>query len=129
MQVNSLTIIPVNAVNELPETAQSGRRTFYSFEQIVHINSYNQQHLTSCEFNNLSVGKFKIPPIGASECTAFRAIARMQRDLPQRSNEPRTLQVLMDPGAEINLIRDGFIKGKGKASALKVHAIVDQNIY
>ena len=34
----------------------------------------------------------------------------------------------MDPGAELNLIRDGFIKGKGKLSALKVHATVKHNI-
>jgi hypothetical protein len=50
--------------------------------------------------------------------TAFHAIGRFPRARHKRSD--RTMSVLMDPGAEINLIRTELISGVTPASAIKV---------
>ena len=55
---------------------------------------------------------------------SFRSIARMQRNIPGNRHQqaPRVFATLMDPGAELNLIRADLIEGGGKNSELRVHA-------
>ena len=85
------------------------------FKQIVeHVKQLKR------EFNSIN-----IKPVAETGHDAFRAIARMQRAV---SGRPSTLKVLMDPGAEINLVKGEFLKGKGKHSSLKQHATLKQNI-
>jgi hypothetical protein len=50
--------------------------------------------------------------------TAFHAIGRFTRDATKRA--PRTARVLMDPGADVNLIRTSIVTGASKSSTLKV---------
>jgi hypothetical protein len=50
--------------------------------------------------------------------TAFHAIGRFARNVSKRA--PRTARVLMDPGADVNLIRANIVTGASKASTLKV---------
>lgn len=50
--------------------------------------------------------------------TAFHAIGRFTRNVAKRA--PRTARVLMDPGADINLVRTSMVTGMSKASTLKV---------
>ena len=50
--------------------------------------------------------------------TAFHAIGRFKRDASGRA--PRAASVLMDPGAEINLLRLDILAGASKASKLKI---------
>jgi hypothetical protein len=65
-----------------------------------------------------------------AETDSFRAIARVQRNAPKakRQQAPRTLRVLMDPGAELNLIRKSLLKGEGKNSELRIHATQPDNL-
>jgi hypothetical protein len=50
--------------------------------------------------------------------TAFHATGRFARSVTTRA--PRTARVLMDPGADVNLVRADIVTGVTKASALKV---------
>ncbi len=60
-----------------------------------------------------------ISNMGASGVTtAFHAIGRFKRNVTKRA--PRTARVLMDPGADVNLIRTSVVMGASKASILKV---------
>ena len=119
----------------------------FQFEQTVQHKHYTHEHVQTCSINSIaykqtvrhnhntteraqscSVNTIIIQPLTAEGHKAFHGIARMQRDLPKRSQEPKTLSVLMDPGAEINLIRGDLLNATKKYSALKIHATASQNI-
>jgi hypothetical protein len=55
---------------------------------------------------------------GPNTAQAFHAVGRFERLQPGRV--ARTANVLMDPGAELNLIRADVLKGASKKSSLKV---------
>jgi hypothetical protein len=50
--------------------------------------------------------------------TAFHATGRFARNIASRA--PRSAKVLMDPGADVNLIRTSIVTGVTKSSTLKV---------
>ena len=121
-----VTVITAHAINSQQNVEHASQRK-YNFN---YFNQHVKEHanacadtLQTCEFNN-----FNVKPVDENGHDAFRATARVQRDVRKRSQDPRTLNTLMDPGAEINLIRGEFLKGKGKNSALKQHATIKQNI-
>jgi hypothetical protein len=96
----------------------------YQFEQNITAKSYNHTQTTTASFHNITIKKIE----ENSKDMSFRAIARLQRNLPSRSQEPKTTSVLMDPGADINLIRGELLNSTKKNSALKVHATAEQHI-
>jgi hypothetical protein len=54
---------------------------------------------------------------------SFRAIARMKREKETTKIAPRIIRALMDPGAELNLIREELLNSKSCSERkLKVHA-------
>ncbi len=60
---------------------------------------------------------------------AFKAIARIKREKEKAKYAPRIVRVLMDPGAELNLIRADTLNAKSCATRrLKVHARETTNI-
>lgn len=88
-------------------------------------------HVTSCAFDAIqyfdeACNAVQLKPAEATANLAFRAVARMQRAKAKYS--PLSFAVLMDPGAELNLIKGSLIKGKGKFSALNLHSTVETNI-
>ena len=95
----------------------------YNFEQTVQPKQNTLEHVTTCEVNTLTV-----KPLETTGHESFHGIARVQRNLYKRSQEPKTMSVLMDPGAEINLIRGDFVNTTKKYSAIKIHATMPQNI-
>jgi hypothetical protein len=96
----------------------------YQLEQKVTAKGYEHTTMTTASLNNISMKRIE----HGSKDLSLRAIARLQRNLPSRSQEPRTTSVLMDPGADINLIRGELLNSTKKNSALKVHATAEQNI-
>jgi hypothetical protein len=60
---------------------------------------------------------------------AFKAIARIKRDKVVSSNAPRIVEVLMDPGAELNLIRASVLNANScNTRRIAVHAREPTNI-
>jgi len=76
-----------------------------------HAHAHAEQHDDGERRNVANIGS-------NSDSTAFHAIGRFTRNIAGRA--PRAASVLMDPGAEINLMRTDIIKGVTKASTLKV---------
>ena len=117
----------------IASSTQSARgKRVYNFEQqITTIKQYMHLHVTSCAFDAIqyfdeACNAVPLQPAEATANLAFRAVARMQRAKAKYS--PLSFAVLMDPGAELNLIKGSLIKGKGKFSALKLHSTVEANI-
>ena len=69
-----------------------------------------------------------IKPLAAVEHESFRAVARVRRDADNAKFEPRVTRALMDPGAELNLVRKSLMNALGKGGKLKVHAREPANI-
>jgi len=69
-----------------------------------------------------SAKEAKVKPLSDVGHVSFRAIARVQRKSEKLKHLPRVTCVLMDPGAELNLIRKALIDVSGSGGKLKIHA-------
>jgi hypothetical protein len=63
-----------------------------------------------------------IKSLHKQEHESFRAIARVQRESSKARVAPRVLRTLMDPGAELNLVRSSLLNAKGSEQKIKIHA-------
>jgi len=66
-----------------------------------------------------------IKDLHRAEHLSFRAVARVQRECEKRRVTPRVLRTLMDPGAELNLIRTSLLNAKGIEQKIKIHAATE----
>jgi hypothetical protein len=62
-----------------------------------------------------------IKDLHRAEHLSFRAVARVQRECEKRRVTPRVLRTLLDPGAELNLIRTTLLNAKGIEQKIKIH--------
>jgi len=53
---------------------------------------------------------------------SFRAIARVQRSSVKGRVQPRVVRTLMDPGAELNLVRSAVISAQSQEKKILIHA-------
>ena len=53
---------------------------------------------------------------------SFRAVARVKRECERSRVTPRVMRTLMDPGAELNLIRQSLLDVRSRDTKLHVHA-------
>jgi hypothetical protein len=72
-----------------------------------------------CGARNVSAFTNKPLPVGGHE--SFHAIARVARETTKSRARPKIFNVLMDPGAECNLVRRSLVAAKGKEAKLRIH--------
>ncbi len=53
---------------------------------------------------------------------SFRSIARLQRESGKSNAAPRIVKTLMDPGAELNLVRSSLLTAKSDKKKILIHA-------
>jgi hypothetical protein len=79
--------------------------------------------------NRADVNNINIKPLPNEGQLSFRAIARVQRDKQTARVAPLMLKVLMDPGAELNLVRNEYLVHAARSERkIKVHAREQVNI-
>ena len=75
-----------------------------------------------------SVNFFTVKELETRGFEAFRSIARVCRESERNKALPKIFGALMDPGAELNLVRKHLLEAMGRDSKLKIHARQTCNI-
>ncbi len=108
----------------------------FDVEQVVKARKTQLKELKRPRFSTpvnitsrADVNTINIKPLTNEGHLSFRAVARVQRDKQTSHISPLMLKVLMDPGAELNLIRNEYLLHASRSERkLKVHAREQVNI-
>ena len=86
------------------------------------VNTCTARHMNPSCCSVRSVNAITNKPLVETGHEAFHAVARVPRESIRPSATPKIFNVLMDPGAELNLVRGSLIASKSKDAKLKIHA-------
>ena len=86
------------------------------------VNTCTAEHLSKAGSSARGVNAFTNKPLLDTGHEAFHAIARVARESARKRVLPKVFNVLMDPGAELNLVRQSLVTCGSSEKKLRIHA-------